>query len=564
MPRRVFIYGSCVSRDAFTSDDADEFEVVRYVARQSLVSAFSGTPTSDLDLKGIESPFQRRIVEGDLQGDLKDALRESADRIDVILWDLTDERLGIVCTPQGGYITLSEEFRRAKTKAEVAGRHIQFGSTEHFDLFREAAMSFREFLLEGMLFDRVLLIHTPFTGLLDNLDGPNEELASELKQTADALNSKFGRYYHHLSRYLGFRMIALNRVDTTVSSAHQWGPAAFHYSQSVYSLMREALASTPKVTQAHAQPPSTLNHRQSVPSYDWASPEEFCARTELKDGEHFIRIGGTAIPLLLNRTNPIRQGQRLPVFFSGALTGRPDGGTAVFSGVSLAQQIATPFVSLGDPSTALRPLVGLSWYAGNQWSDVRGGITTVLRHVSTTLGSDLLLVGGSGGGFASLLYASELGERAAAVVWNPQTNIFRYGTDAVHRYLAAAFPTEYCYRGKDVSEETWRNVLGERGVIFDLCTPSVVSRLNHILYLQNARDWHKEAHLWPFAQACAASTVSNSLMRGAGDIALVVATWDGEHTPPPTDVLISAITQMMSPSASATGTAENLEISQSA
>ena len=38
---RVFIYGSCVSRDTFEYLDPDQFEIVQYVARQSALSAYT-------------------------------------------------------------------------------------------------------------------------------------------------------------------------------------------------------------------------------------------------------------------------------------------------------------------------------------------------------------------------------------------------------------------------------------------------------------------------------------------------------------------------------------------
>ena len=59
MSIRVFIYGSCVTRDAVEHWKDDERRVVGYVARQSLISALS--PPGDAEqfrLSAIESPFQ--------------------------------------------------------------------------------------------------------------------------------------------------------------------------------------------------------------------------------------------------------------------------------------------------------------------------------------------------------------------------------------------------------------------------------------------------------------------------------------------------------------------------
>ena len=65
---RVFILGSCVSRDAF-SLPSDGLELVGYFARTSLASAFHPqvAPRSLAQLAtAIPSSFQRRMVQADL------------------------------------------------------------------------------------------------------------------------------------------------------------------------------------------------------------------------------------------------------------------------------------------------------------------------------------------------------------------------------------------------------------------------------------------------------------------------------------------------------------------
>lgn len=55
--KKVFIYDSCVTRDAVPQFQNFGLEMVGYVARQSLISAFSKADISKFDLRKISSSF---------------------------------------------------------------------------------------------------------------------------------------------------------------------------------------------------------------------------------------------------------------------------------------------------------------------------------------------------------------------------------------------------------------------------------------------------------------------------------------------------------------------------
>src|SRR5690606_3435896 len=93
-----------VSRDTFELLDTSRYSLLAYVARQSLISALG--PATPLAVPLAElSPFQRRMVEGDIGSDLRSRLAAAARNTDLLLWDLTDERLGIYRMPDGGFVT---------------------------------------------------------------------------------------------------------------------------------------------------------------------------------------------------------------------------------------------------------------------------------------------------------------------------------------------------------------------------------------------------------------------------------------------------------------------------
>src|SRR5699024_2823677 len=93
--RRATAYGSCVPRDTVDLAGSDRFDVVAYVARQSLLSADHDASEHFPAQAEIGSDFQRRMMTGDFAGDLEERLADAAAETDVLLWDLADERHGV-------------------------------------------------------------------------------------------------------------------------------------------------------------------------------------------------------------------------------------------------------------------------------------------------------------------------------------------------------------------------------------------------------------------------------------------------------------------------------------
>ena len=109
MTGRITVYGSCVARDAASEMENRGWSVERYIARQSLISAGRPADVGDLDLSLLASPFARRSFMSDVVGNLEAQLTAVAARTDLLLWDLTDERLGVLETSPGAFLTRSTE-----------------------------------------------------------------------------------------------------------------------------------------------------------------------------------------------------------------------------------------------------------------------------------------------------------------------------------------------------------------------------------------------------------------------------------------------------------------------
>jgi len=228
---RVTVYGSCVARDTMDLAGSEHFEVVAYIARQSLLSAdHDASPRFPADVE-IDSDFQRRMMSGDFAGDLDQRLADAAEQTDVVLWDLADERHGVHVFDDGAVVTRSIDLVRAPEvlAAVEQARHVPFGTDEHFALWAPRAEQLRERLVELGLFDRSLVLQVPWALVTVN----GKHTPQSMGTTAMEANEAYRRYYEHLHG-LGFRILELQPLGVLADPAHRWGLAPFHYTQDVY------------------------------------------------------------------------------------------------------------------------------------------------------------------------------------------------------------------------------------------------------------------------------------------------------------------------------------------
>lgn len=226
---RTLIYGSCVSRDTFEYLPKDEYLLVDYVARQSLASAFS-PPVTLLKPPVLESKFQQRMVNGDYSSSLSGVLQEQGGRIGLILWDLTDERLGFYLLPDDTVVTRSVELIASGTDAEVAasGTLIEFGSDIHLAMWKELLTSFISVLARHNPEARVMVLAPPWAESSES----GQPTANSFGLGARVANLLYERYYEVLlSRGLD---VVGRDIQVIASDNHVWGEAPFHYVAATY------------------------------------------------------------------------------------------------------------------------------------------------------------------------------------------------------------------------------------------------------------------------------------------------------------------------------------------
>lgn len=227
----VFIYGGCVSRDAFT-ELGSAVHLSGYVARQSLISAFN-PPARMLKAGKLTSTFQNRMLQGDINSNLIEKLEECLTGTDAIVIDLLVERLGVTRIRGGSFVTMSNELKQSRALESVRGqtRSVKFGTDEHFSLWFDAAVRLVDFLeLNGMK-SKTLILNTPWALRTD--DGKN--LAGNASMTSEEANEKYRRYYDALSLTLGLNLYKIPDQHVLSSETHRWGAAPYHYVQPAYA-----------------------------------------------------------------------------------------------------------------------------------------------------------------------------------------------------------------------------------------------------------------------------------------------------------------------------------------
>jgi len=197
----------------------------------------------------------------------------------------------------------------------------------------------------------------------------------------------------------------------------------------------------------------------------------------------------------------------------------------VLSGLGISGGLDANRVFVSDPSLALDDGLLLAWYAGNhRQPDLQQNLLRIFQKIVTSLQStNVVFFGGSGGGFASLYFASFF-QNSLALVFNPQTNIAKYSKRAVRDFVQKAFQIN-AHHENPVSQLPSE-------VTSDLCEFYKTPRHAKIAYLQNLNDLtHIDSHLRPFTKEIHADN----------EFFLLTELWKEGHSPPPKELLTQAL-----------------------
>ncbi|QHH93485.1 hypothetical protein FPL18_06380 [Acinetobacter gyllenbergii] len=264
---------------------------------------------------------------------------------------------------------------------------------------------------------------------------------------------------------------------------------------------------------------------------------------KVNNGVYVIDLGGISLDILLQGFSESKNAYCL-VVFSGALSKK--GIPPFFSGVTLAREVGVPLISISDPSLSLSEDLMLAWYAGNQLElNLPSKIAKILDNIFQKLEVKPILMGGSGGGFASLLQTSLLETPVKTIVWNPQTNISKYHINHVFKYLKICFPNFkdeiISYEKMDVLNQNIKllELVHKIGLINDVYD----IKKKDVLFLQNIKDnYHIKNHLYPFFKSEKGFKRNgvNSFVN-SHDLALHIGAWGEGHIPPYKEIIVNTL-----------------------
>ncbi|GGG64049.1 hypothetical protein GCM10011374_29490 [Kocuria dechangensis] len=294
--------------------------------------------------------------------------------------------------------------------------------------------------------------------------------------------------------------------------------------------------------------------------FEWESVEAFVdAGRAVEDGLHTIHLpAGPHLDIMLKGRplDPVHG--TACVFFNGAVGNRAKKTAPFLSGAGVSKAVDVPLISVADPSLRLNSELGLAWYMGSEGANAQRPISALLRHMAEVSGNHLVLVGGSGGGFAALHQAQLLGELASALVWNPQTDVLEYSPRLVKLYLEAAFPTLTGRLGGTDWKDLARERMDANGMQSELgSTFADGFRMRRLIWLQNWNDWHTRSHMIPLLNAMSSTREMWPGMIGSDDEHVIWMTEAGEgHAPPPAEAVQTLLADMVRSDSSSLSTAK--------
>lgn len=273
----------------------------------------------------------------------------------------------------------------------------------------------------------------------------------------------------------------------------------------------------------------------------------------------FALDGGHTLDFLTQPDASGGAGRPLLVCFSAAIL-RSVRAMPLFSGLRMAAELRMDLIAVSDPLLALHPSLTLAWYAGSRrWPDLPARIAALLDDAARMEDRRLILLGGSGGGFASLAVLEHLRSPAAALVWNPQTSISRYNITAASAYARCA-SEEQDGAGRLDSAADIARALSSAGVTHDLTLAPRASR-HPVVYLQNRGDaFHLKNHLEPYATVNGFSIPDLSSGSALDERHCIeIGNWGAGHVSPPRRCL-DAVLQALADGRSLPETRDSLRL----
>ncbi|MBM7824609.1 hypothetical protein JOD55_000436 [Arcanobacterium pluranimalium] len=535
---KIFYYGS--SLFTHLRKYLGPIEVVGHVNLQSVISGMSRPWDITSAQEWAKSDSGNR-AQADMRSVLADAIRIHAPKSDLVLWDIIDERFGVASLNDNAFRTLSGDYTGLEDPNwnPSAETPIPFGSDLHFQLFQFYASRLTTLFEAVGIKDRVVVLAPTFADSYEDGSPLNNT-----RYSASSLDNSFARYWKYLADICNLKVFAW--ANTTAEKNHPWGDSPFHFSESTLEQI------STDIVRYHDK---RLSRKQT--------PRFTSIEALLRNNQECVIEGGAGGFSVLINVDGRSSDSRLLVVFSGAVSNRNLIHGPVYSGRDLAQTASASLISIADPTLELKPQIPLAWYVGNEGINLQDTISRFLLRLHKETGRELLLVGGSGGGFAVIDQLIRLPEGSAyGLVWNPQTDLAHYGENVVNELLATAFPSFFFESANLSFTEKLSRLQRSRKIRTNLVRYANRHSLHHLICLQQENDWHLQSHFIPLFQALNAVEDNRKVwFSGDNDVYGIVKRYgETEHLPPDRELLDELISEALVPSRSISSWIENTSI----
>lgn len=252
---------------------------------------------------------------------------------------------------------------------------------------------------------------------------------------------------------------------------------------------------------------------ESFPCTKWPSLEKFERTSEIKNGRHRIE-SSNPIDFEVDAYN----GRPLVVVLHGRKA--PEVVLPYISGRGITADLDVSWLGISDPSLYIDRNLSIGWHSGSaQQPFLQQELRRLVEGIAAaTSAPRIIFVGGSAGGFASLLLSSLIHD-SYAVVWNPQTDIEQYYKRFVDEYI------QKCWSGN--LDAMRRSTITSVVDSYRTDEPN-----NKVVFLQEETDtFHVEKHMLPFCEA----------VNGRGSVYLYLSHWGNGHAAPPKELVRDCI-----------------------
>lgn len=228
----VFIFGSCVSRDALWMSQGHNLEHAEYFARTSCATAFSSEKFA-IGIEELErehqfaNRFRRNMVERDITRALPAALSKTA--YDFLLVDFVDDRYPLIEVDSTAAL-LSAELMDTGIQAKPNARRIEPETAEHFERWAAGFES-----LCRLVDPRKILINEVYMATSDSSGAPLN------KSWVAGFNDVLRKRYDFCARQ-GSGRITYDPSLFVAYPEHKWGVAPFHYIPKLYEQTTRAVS----------------------------------------------------------------------------------------------------------------------------------------------------------------------------------------------------------------------------------------------------------------------------------------------------------------------------------